>query len=434
MSTFQPSLDDDGTRLLVEYASDTDSLNDISSVSDTSDDESINSDKDIEYNEKEDMIAPRHLASQYSLGKMVPHPQSTVVPVYDSKQTRTLIINSRDRDLFHEHLLQYSVTFNPPSDALSQTKRIEDKSFVSAYMQRVRLDNDSSYQTFLTKAKQKEFYYSDDGKRHRSCTIIDQFKNVSSVECSQVLFPNYSERIVLRDDDDQDIRVKLGLTLDIDVDIITHKLCSTSHAYNPSFNFSCAPSPTFSSQTQYQQQYMPLTVSTKYDTPIASLEQMTLTYFPPNTCLIADALNPTKSPDIHHVYQIMSHNQTLVVSLTNSPTTSNRLLTGDLVSIRDIGYQQTHNALDENQTKLIHVLCDKVPTLMFVVKHVADKQITLDLSLSGLDHCLPSDDITLDDTIINSAQTLMLNESLQHKLYLNVECIVRRLQQHTVVD
>ena len=55
---------------------------------------------------------------------MVPHPQATLVPVYDARRCRTLVLESRDRDLGREHLFRFTVRFQPPQTQPSQTERL----------------------------------------------------------------------------------------------------------------------------------------------------------------------------------------------------------------------------------------------------------------------------------------------------------------------
>ena len=429
------SLDDDGTRLLTGFTEDEEDLEDISTDVSTSD-----SDEE-EYEYRVDTgTESTHLASRHSLGKMVPHPQSTVVPVYNTRLCNTVVIESRDRNLKHEHLFQFTVRFQPPTTQSSQTERLAEKTLIKAFAQRQDLRNDTSYATYLTSTKQAKFIAKQKAISQclpppcdppRSCKITEAFTDIVSLTCNHAIFPKYTYmQCISTDGSTIDIPdAHVSVPLDVQVSPLSNMLAGTGDIIRCS-SFTCVPSYNYSHHTHYR----PLNCKVNYDTPLASLDQLTITIHTPVTPLQKHPFEYSTSPDIHQVTTIESTSKTLIITLHQIPHICDRpLVKGDIVSLRDIGWKNIESLTPE-QKHLRTFMCSCVTSLQFVVLAVDDKTVTLDLTKSGISDTMEVPIATLDSSVLDAQHTLLLNESMQFRLVFEVERIVRRLKQQVAVS
>ena len=114
---------------------------------------------------------------------------------------------------------------------------------------------------------------------------------------------------------------------------------------------------------------------------------------------------------------------------------TNPLNKGDIVSLRDIGWVNVET-LSEKQRTLRTFLCGCVAALRLVVlEDVTDTTVKVDLTKSGANtEAAAVDGVALGASELVTDTTWLLNESLQYRLYVDVECVVRRLSQRTAVE
>ena len=106
-----------------------------------------------------------------SLSSMVPYHQEHLTPVLNSFETRHVIIRSRDRDLFTEHLLQFGVQFGEVHRPTA-TMMKRGGACNTSYSQR------ATYDRF--------------GVR-RGCVVSQTQKDVADVCLTRVVFPKLAE-------------------------------------------------------------------------------------------------------------------------------------------------------------------------------------------------------------------------------------------------
>lgn len=449
---FEPALDDDGTRLLTGYDAHDDADDDLlytTSGSETETDSQGATDDEAYADANGHAHAePRHLASAHSLGKMVPHPQATLVPVYDARRCRTLVLESRDRDLGREHLFRFTVRFQPPQTQPSQTERLEERALVARNAQRQALGNDSSYATRITPEQQARMDAAATAEAQclpppsqppRSCTVLERFEHVSALRCQHAVFPRYPHMqcvnyvgatTPLVED------AKVAVPVDIEAKAVPETLAGTGEVVR-CCTWACLPG----DDSPLHVHYRPTNCKVEYAAPMAALEALTLTIHTPEAPLLKDPFDASRTPDVHRVAGITVTNggDELQLTLVGSPNKcANPLNKGDVVSLRDIGWVDV-GALTAEQQDLRTFLCGCVAALRLVVlEDVTATTVRLDLTKSGANaEAAAVDGVTLEagtgKQLVADA-TWLLNESLQYRLYVDVECVVRRLAQRTAVE
>ena len=436
---FEPALDDDGTRLLTGYDDHDDDADDdllyTTSGSETDTDTGDEADDEAH-------AEPRHLASTYSLGKMVPHPQATLVPVYDARRCRTLVLESRDRDLGREHLFRFTVRFQPPQTQPSQTERLEERALVARNAQRQALGNDSSYATRITPEQKARMDAAATAKAQclpppsqppRSCTVLDRFEHVSALRCQHAVFPRYPHMQCVGATTPIVEDAKVAVPLDIEAEAVPETLAGTGEVVR-CCTWACLPS----DDSLLHVHYRAVNCKVEYAAPMAALEALTLTIHTPEAPLLKDPFDASRTPDVHRVagITVAKGGDELQLTLTAAPTTcANPLHKGDILSLRDIGWVDVSTLSDGQQT-LRTFLCSCVAALRLVVlEDVTATTVRLDLTKSGANaEAAAVDGVTLGAPEIVADATWLLNESLQYRLYVDVECVVRRLAQRTAVE
>ena len=439
---FEPALDDDGTRLLTGYDDHDDDADD--DLLYTTSGSETDTDTDDEADD-EAHAEPRHLASAHSLGKMVPHPQATLVPVYDARRCRTLVLESRDRDLGREHLFRFTVRFQPPQMQPSQTERLEERALVARNAQRQALGNDSSYATRITPEQQARMDAATTAEAQclpppsqppRSCTVLERFEHVSALRCQHAVFPRYPHMQCVGATTPLVEDARVAVPLDIEAEAVPETLAGTGEVVR-CCTWSCLPG----DDSLLHVHYRPANCKVEYAAPMAALEALTLTIHTPEAPLLKDPFDASRTPDVHRVAGITVTNggAELHLTLAAAPTKcTNPLHKGDVVSLRDIGWVDV-GALTAQQQALRTFLCGCVAALrLIVLEDVTATTVRLDLTKSGANaEAAAVDGVTLEagtgKQLVADA-TWLLNESLQYRLYVEVECVVRRLAQRTAVE
>ena len=442
---FEPALDDDGTRLLTGYdAHDDDADDDLLYTTSGSETDTDTDDEAYTDANGHAHAEPRHLASAHSLGKMVPHPQATLVPVYDARRCHTLVLESRDRDLGREHLFRFTVRFQPPQTQPSQTERLEERALVARNAQRQALGNDSSYATRITPEQQARMDAAATAEAQclpppsqppRSCTVLERFEHVSALRCQHAVFPRYPHMQCVGATTPLVEDAKVAVPLDIEAEAVPETLAGTGEVVR-CCTWACLPGSPHDSPLHVH--YRPANCKVEYAAPMAALEALTLTIHTPEAPLLKDPFDASRTPDVHRVAGITVANggAELQLTLATAPTTcANPLNKGDVVSLRDIGWVDV-GALTDEQQALRTFLCGCVAALRLVVlEDVTATTVRLDLTKSGANaEAAAVDGVTLGATELVADATWLLNESLQYRLYVDVECVVRRLAQRTAVE
>ena len=437
---FEPALDDDGTRLLTGYDDHDDDADDDLLYTTSGSETDTGDEADDEAHAE-----PRHLASAHSLGKMVPHPQATLVPVYDARRCRTLVLESRDRDLGREHLFRFTVRFQPPQTQPSQTERLEERALVARNAQRQALGNDSSYATRITPEQQARMDAAATAKAQclpppsqppRSCTVLERFEHVSALRCQHAVFPRYPHMQCVGETTTPLVEdAKVAVPLDIEAEAVPETLAGTGEVVR-CCTWSCLPGSPDDSPLHVH--YRAVNCKAEYAAPMAALEALTLTIHTPEAPLLKDPFDAARTPDVHRVagITVAKGGDELQLTLAAAPTKcSNPLNKGDVVSLRDIDWVDV-SALTDQQQALRTFLCSCVAELRLVVlEDVTATTVRLDLTKSGANaEAAAVDGVTLGAPEIVADATWLLNESLQYRLYVDVECVVRRLAQRTAVE
>lgn len=426
---FESSLDDDGTRLLAGYSDGTSQEEHDSS-------DSFTDTSDSEVDSEDDHPEAPYLASSHSLGKMVPHPQSTLVSLYDTIQHHTIVIESRDRDLKREHLFHFNVSFCSTSQQATQTERIKRKTLMVQNKQRKVLGNDSSYATHISCEQQTRI----DNENHsncfdtvaRACTILQNFEHIHRLQCQHLVMPAYPhmQRVV---NSGLTTDALIGMPIDVEAVSVPHTLAATGDQLR-CCAWSCLP--VYHSSTHVQ--YKAMNVTHEYTTPMFSLESLHLKLHMPGSTLLSVPFDTDRSPDVHYIegIRILAAGEVLELTLTDIPTNdSNPLLAGHVVSMRDLRWMR-EGVFTPDQEALRQFVCSSIVHVQLtVLEEVTSTVVTLDLTKSGL-HTKAShvDGISVGPDQLQSTETLLMNESMQYRLYFDVGCKVRQLVQRTAVD
>lgn len=420
-SHIKPSLDDDGTRLLTGFDG-----YDTQNVSYDSD-----SDSDTDSQESADDVLNQstHLSNAHSLGKMVHHSQTSLIPIFDARRSRTLVIESRDRNLEHEHLFQFTIHFQPQTQH-SQTDRIEKKALLIRNKQRLDLGNDSSYATHISTAQHAQF--NTNNELQRRCTVLEKFEQVYSLTCQHAVFPRYPHM--------QCVGLSSSITnvnVNVPIDIRLHTAQTTLSGTGDVIRCctsTCLPG----NDGPLHIIYNPVNCKVNYATPLASLDALTVTVYTPDAPLHINPFDISSTPDMHHVTNIVIANngEELHLRLASIPLKChNPLNKGDIVSLRDFNWVNVDTLSNEQQQfrSFLYSIIAKIR--LVVIEDVITSVVKLDLTKSKVNteaSTLEGIELGLEQIIAN--KTLLLNESMQYRLYIDVESMVRRLEQRTTVE
>tara|TARA_Y200000002_G_scaffold382586_1_gene400176 strand:+ start:1254 stop:2441 length:1188 start_codon:yes stop_codon:yes gene_type:complete len=361
--------------------------------------DSSNSDTDSTSSDEE---TPFVIASDTSLGKMIPHPQNTISAILNDTQTVTMFIDSGDRDIINEHLFKFNIKCSPP-----------DKNITSL---------------------------------NTSCEIIKRFSDVLSVTCKKLIMPDYLylKKTILPNG--KIIDNQLSSEIYISLNPVPSNLEGTN-IISRNCNFIVVPSFKHNDIVTY----ISTNVSDEYNTPINYLNFLELKINTPSTHTFNSQLNAFsdnyhKSPDFHIISKIEFDILNSLIWFTLKEPCIQFL--AELGTVIKVFFDR--NIIE--QSLLSINICNFILNIFLNKSYVIiDRNIELD-PISGLPavtkvaiilnrkNILPfltSNSITINNLLeiintnfVNNFKSYILNMSMQYKIVIDIKYKIRRLKQH----
>lgn len=412
--------DDDGNSSECSECSESSQCSQCSQRSQVSNDTDTETDTDIEEERTTQQSLPHQrtllgsmssLGSGDSLGHIAPLHQRRTVVQHDHIRTHHVVVHSRDRNLFREHLFRFQVLFGAVNQACDAPDPCKKKANAVDDVDAVDVETEPNKTP------------------PRRCAIDTAYTDVQSLHLTDILVPHASFL--------QSITNPLGpatsLAINTPVELLIEmspQACTQllgTHATSNTSNFVCAQMATSTSHSRYKT----LNGEHIYDTPVNYFSNLTFTIHNAQERLFIHPFDVSNSPDLHEITTIAYVQATHTIDFTThlSPT---RVLAGQSVSFRDLRFVLSTDAM----TLVEREWYDRLRTLQmhtFVVVAVdsTTKTITVDASLLGLpDAGWPSADVALDTRFDRS---LLMNESMQYSFTLRFKCVEKRLHQSTQV-
>lgn len=426
-----------------------------------------------------DDTVPPPRAPATTLGQMIPQHQHTLTPVFHSTQCRTVVVRSRDRDVFSEHLFQFSVSFG-------EVSRLENASSLLARERRKICYPEGSNPTpanplpssvllALTRDKACPVPQScndpningniNDGgaavlRQKRQCATGQVLRDVVSVRLPHLVMPRYRQMTVYDAEDCENgeggeggpVPLKLPPNVFVELQpVAPQQHLLGSHSSLECSTFFCTPA----DNTDHWVHFVSAGCTTVQDTPTDYTTSMTLTLHMPDEPLYhpSTAFCPEFSPDVMRVNKIEYHDTaTFLFTLADSLPSYVRVSAGCVVSMRDLWVDGDpcsgggQGLGDAEQQKLYTWWCACAPTVQFVVTCVtpaapaapaATTQITAKWRqppTTTVPNCCPTSatpPLPATSTSLNTdpTRTCLLNESMQYTMVLEFQSVVRRLQR-----
>lgn len=323
-----------------------------------------------------------------SLGHIVPLHQRRTTVQHDHVRNHSVVVHSRDRNVFREHLFQFQVLFGKGVEVATAT----DKSTATC-----------------------------------RCAVDRVYTDVQSLHLTDLLLPHAAFLQTVFSPLNPTIHFPLYTPVELLVEMSPngcHRIRGTNSTSNTS-NFYCSQVATSNSHSRYKS----LNSEHMYDTPVNFLSNLTFTVHTEQERLFIHPFSVRNSPDIHEVQKIaFVHATTTIVATTQS--LPKHLRVGQMVSFRQLTFAQTTSAMSAAEREWYDKLCT-LQTHSFVVVAVdtVAQTVTVDASLLGLPEAeWPAANVELHTQFERS---VMMNESMQYSFALRFKCVEKRLQQST---
>ena len=320
------------------------------------------------------------------LGHIVPLNQRSIIVQHDHVRTHNVVIHSRDRDVFREHLFAFQVRFGIGTETAPTTDTAT-----------------------------------------RRCTVDTVYTDVQSLHLTDILLPHDAFLQTLSSPLDPTLHIPIHTPVELLVEMSPngcHQLRGTNTTSNVS-SFYCSQVATSNSHSRYKA----LNTEHLYDTPVNFLSNLTFTVHTKQERLFIHPFNVCNSPDLHEIQEIaFVHATTTIVVKTH--IVPQHIRAGQLVSLRQLTFVQTTNVMSNAEREWYDRLCT-LYTHSFVVVAVDSvaRTVTVDASLLGLPAVgWPSANVALSTHFDRS---VMMNESMQYSFALRFKCVEKRLQQST---
>ena len=351
------------------------------------------------------------LGSGDSLGHIAPLHQRRTVVQHDHIRTHHVVVHSRDRNLFREHLFRFQVLFGAVNQACDAPDPCKKKANAVDDVDAVDVETEPNKTP------------------PRRCAIDTAYTDVQSLHLTDILVPHASFLQSITNPLDPATSLAINTPVELLVEM-SPQACTQllgTHATSNTSNFVCAQMATSTSHSRYKT----LNGEHVYDTPVNYFSNLTFTIHTAQERLFIHPFDVSNSPDLHEITIIAYVQATHTIDFTThvSPT---RVLAGQSVSFRDPRFVLSTDAMTVAEREWYDRLCTlRMHTFVVVAVDSTTKTITVDASLLGLpDAGWPSADVALDTHFDKS---LLMNESMQYSFTLRFKCVEKRLHQSTHV-
>ena len=268
------------------------------------------------------------------------------------------------------------------------------------------------------------------------CVIERTFDNVQQVYLSNLLASNatFFQTVTSDSTTSPPTTISLHPPHELHIEMTPNgnrHLYSTDDVVNRC-SFICAPTATGDTCHQYET----LNGVYAYDTPVnylnhidfrvhTLLDRLVYNKFGSNQC----PRNNVQSPDVFHIQSITyTHSSnTLYIHLTE--TNLSRLQVRHLVSLMNLTIDELHKKLFNSHEYALYILLCTLYNQSYCVVQIDEESSSVYLNLDTLQ--LPISTLPLANAKIelNAKESLLLNESMQYTMVMQLKCLEKRLQQ-----
>lgn len=398
-----------------------------------------------------------------SLGRMLPLQAHQLTPEFNAVRHHTVVVRSRDRSLWNEHLFQLGVSFGDVATQLSQTEQLQRARLQTCYdVSDVPSGVPSSVQTGIAQLQSCPQPYTgvimgvNDGlgcsngapnvfNTPRRCVVHRVYRNVVGFALPHLILPFYPQMRFTPDPSDvtdPSLVRTMALTPDVFVEMQpsphAEQLAGTDAVVRNS-TFVLAPSDNSDAHVHYSSinaEHEPL------DTPVNYLNHLRLTLHTPDECLRTQPFVPSASPDVYRVtcitYTVTGAGGGEMAFTLNEPVPMvHYLWTGATstpqhalhVSLRDVQLDTSGGgSYTVAQSGLYAYLCGVFSARCWVTQtYDAGSPLCVTVPMDAADAPPPS---VVSGTKLATAHTgtALLNESMQYTMVFHVATRVRRLR------
>jgi hypothetical protein len=409
-----------------------------SAMSDTSGGEEDDDTSASDFDSDDDEVVEYDDATD-SLGRVLPLFQREVSVEHDYVRCHAVVVHSRDRNVFREHLFAFHVAFGTNTN------------FADASRCTAVADDDDDDDTDCLGDAAPVPPAPTPAVPNRQCSVERAFTEVQSLSLAYLLLPHASfvtevPSLPSEATPSSSSPPSIGVAVpqEVYVELTPSGSNNNLHGTSPmvaNSAFMCAQSHASATHTNYRM----LNSEYLHDTPINYLNHIVFRIHSSQERLVRHPFEAGSSPDIHHIRGIAFRKgtpgttpDTMQVQLTDMRPpllAAPRISAGQQVSFRDVvlvAPAAAETAAADDETKWRDLLSCTLRRHAFVVLGVdADAQVvTLDtqLLLGVSDERLPESDVTVATTPSGS---LLLNESMQYSFLLQFKCVEKRLRQST---
>lgn len=379
-----------------------------------------------------------HQESQYteSLGRMLPVHQHSLHVENNYVRTYNIVVNSRNRNVLKEHLFSFAVHFGAVSKVCDAPEMCEPEPYddcrACAQLCTDAQDTDSTDENTQSSVPCQVL------SSVTSCTVDRTFNNVQEVYVSNVLIPNISFLEHIADTSAlPETPISLHPPQEVYIEMTPNgnrRLYATDSVSNRC-SFVCAPT----EATDVHRRYETMNDPYSYDTPVNYLNHIDirvhslldrLQYKP-----FVSSQRTMQSPDVFAMYSVTYVAATKVLHVKLLATDMSRLSDGHIVSLVNVSFLDTESINNNEDNQKVYSLLCTLHDRSYVVTNVDTPSETspthsiVSLSLSTLqlpEHLLPSQDSEL---LLNAQSSVMVNESMQYTILMQLKCAERRLHQ-----
>lgn len=337
----------------------------------------------------------RHQTTQsVSLGQMTPVYQRNTTVQTDYIRSYSVMVHSRDRNLFREHLFSFRLFFGTTSQ-------------------------NCTYSTCDPR------YRNTHKSLDRRCAIEHAFTNVQSMHITDILLPHAAFLQSIIDPFDNTKTIPLTTPIEVLVQLTPSNgkpLLGTNQT-SRRCSFACAQVATSNSHSRYKTLHHPF----QHDTPINVLNNMMFQLHQEQERLVIFPFAPENTPDTHafHMLTYQVASKTIVFTIQNELKTD-YIQSGQVVSFRDMVFVKQPDTMNPDE-KALYDLLKMLQNHSCVVVNVDEnaKTITVDVSVVGI----PLEHITSNTSLDTQFDySILLNESMQYSCIIRFECVEHRLK------
>ena len=392
-----------------------------------------------------------------SLGRMLPVPTHQLTPEFNAVRQHTVVVRSRDRSLWNEHLFQFGVSFGDVAAQLSQTEQLQRARLQTCYnVSDVPTGVPSSVQTGIAQLQSCPQPYTgmiagaNDGlacnvpnvfNTPRRCVVHRVYRNVVAFTLPHLILPLYPQMRFTPDPSDTtdpSLVRTIALTPDVLVEMQpspnAEQLAGTDDTLRNS-TFVMAPADDSAAHVHYHALNAP---HEPLDTPINYLNHLRLTVHTPDECLRAPPpFVPDASPDVYRVtsisYTLTGAGSGEMEFTLNAPVPMVHYLWNGAtstpqhalhVSLRDVQLLSGGGSPSPEQRALYTYLCDVFSARCWVTQ-TYDPSTPTSVTVT-IDDAPPS--LAAASFCTVPTGTALLNESMQYTMVFHVSTAVRRLR------